>query len=73
MCLHKGRGTGQTGLVTYADADYTEEEDSKSTIGILIKYSDCPVYWQSKIQTFTATSTAEAEINSVALGLVEVL
>lgn len=72
LCLHNGVGTSQTGLVSYVGAAYAEDhKDSKSTSGILIKYSDCTIYWRSKRQTSTASFTAEVEINFVALGLVE--
>lgn len=42
LCLYNSYG--QTGLVSYVDVDYAEEEDSKSTNGIIIKYRDCPVH-----------------------------
>lgn len=64
--------TGQTSLVSYADADYVgDNKDCKSTSEILIKYRDFTVYWKSKKQNSTATSMAETEIKSVALVVVE--
>lgn len=48
-------------------------EDGKSMSRMLPNYWDCTVNWLSKKQTLTATSTANAQINSLALGLVEAL
>lgn len=71
--LYNG-GTSQTSLVSYSDSDYAlDNEDSKSTSGILIKYIDYTVYYESKKQTSTTTLTAESEINFVTLGLVKAL
>ena len=59
----------------YPDADfaglYGYEDSSdpvcvRSRTGFVITVANCPVLWQSKLQTETATSTMEAEI--VALG-----
>ena len=38
----------------------------KSRTGFVITVSDCPVLWQSKLQTETALSTMEAEIVALA-------
>ena len=38
----------------------------KSRTGYVINVADCPVHWQSKLQTETALSTMEAEIVALA-------
>lgn len=58
----------QTSSIYYVDTNYARDEDRKSTSRILIKYRDCSL----KNQTSTATSTAEAEINTVAWALIVV-
>lgn len=59
----------------YPDADfaglYGYEKDNdpvcvKSRTGYVINVADCPVLWQSKLQTETALSTMEAEIVALA-------
>ena len=59
----------------YPDADfaglYGYEKDNdpvcvKSGTGYVINVADCPVLWQSKLQTETALSTMEAEIVALA-------
>ena len=59
----------------YPDADFavmyghekaTDPANVKSRTGYVINVADCPVYWQSKLQTETALSTMEAEIVALA-------
>lgn len=59
----------------YPDADFAgmygyEKHDDpscvKSRTGFVINVADCPVLWQSKLQTETALSTMEAEIVALA-------
>jgi hypothetical protein len=59
----------------YPDADfaglygYEDNNDPvcvRSRTGYVITVAGCPIYWSSKLQTETATSTMEAEI--IALG-----
>ena len=59
----------------YPDADfagmYSHEKPTdpacvKSRTGYTITVADCPVIWQSKLQTETALSTMEAEIIALA-------
>ena len=38
----------------------------KSRTGFVITFANCPVYWASKLQTETALSTMESEINALA-------
>ena len=38
----------------------------KSRTGFIITFADCSVYWASKLQTTTALSTMESEINALA-------
>ena len=49
--------------------DYESNSDpacAKSHTGFLITVSDCPMVWVSKLQTETALSTMEAEVNVLA-------
>ena len=39
---------------------------SKSRTGFIINVANCPILWVSKLQTKTALSTMEAEINVLA-------
>ncbi len=42
--------------------EHTDPACTKSWTGFIITFSDCPVFWQSKLQTETALSTTEAKI-----------
>ena len=42
--------------------DYTDPVCAKSWTGFIITFADCPVFWQSKLQTEMALLTMEAEI-----------
>jgi len=54
--------TGNTNLVGFADADYSNDpNDAHSTSGFIFK-TNGPVLWKSKKQSLTATSTTEAEV-----------
>jgi hypothetical protein len=44
-----------------------------SKTSYVIKYADCPVYWQSKLQTEIALSTAEAKYMALSQALMETL
>ncbi len=46
----------------YAHEEHTDPACAKSRIGFIIIFADCPVFWQSKLQTYTALSTMEAII-----------
>ena len=59
----------------YPDADFagmyghekpTDPSCVKSRTGYTITFANCPVIWQSKLQTETALSTMEAEIVALA-------
>ena len=59
----------------YPDADFagmyghekpTDPASVKSRTGYVITVADCPVLWQSKLQTETALSTMEAEVVALA-------
>jgi hypothetical protein len=67
--------TSTIDIDAYPDADfaglygYEDNNDPacvRSRTGYVITVSGCPIYWSSKLQTETATSTMEAEI--IALG-----
>ena len=58
------------GLECYVDADFaggwdqTDPHDTSNLMsrsGFVIKYTDCPIYWSSKLQTEISLSTAKAE------------
>ena len=51
---------------TYGHEKPTDPACAKSRSGFIIMFSDCPVLWVSKLQTETALSTMEAEINALA-------
>ncbi len=70
------------GIEVYVDADFVggwDPADSMnadniySRTGYVIRYSDCPIYWQSKLQTEIALSTAEAEYIALSHALREML
>ena len=59
----------------YPDADFagmyghensTDPSCVKSQTGFVITVANCPVLWQSKLQTETALSTMEAEVVALA-------
>jgi hypothetical protein len=67
---------------SYPDADFaglyghekpTDPSCVKSRSGFVITVADCPVLWQSKLQTETALSTMEAEIIALAHSCKELL
>ena len=67
--------TATIGIDAYPDADfaglygYEDNNDPvcvRSRTGYVITVAGCPIYWSSKLQTETATSTMEAEV--IALG-----
>ncbi len=68
--IYTGCQTRKVGLKVWVDADFSgvwnpEEADDAdnvySCMGFTIHHAGCPVYWQSKLQTEIALSTAEAE------------
>ena len=46
---------------------------SKSRSGYVIQYAGCPLVWQSRLQTITALSTAEAELIALSTALRDVI
>ena len=70
------------GLEIFVDADFAGGYDPKnstdadtmySRTGFVIKYANCPVYWQSKLQTEISLSTAEAECIALSSALRETI
>jgi hypothetical protein len=66
----------------FVDADFAGQwgfEDAqdpssvKSRTGFVIFLNDCPVVWQSKLQTDIATSTMESEYNALSMAMRDVL
>ncbi|KAL7469876.1 hypothetical protein ACHAXS_010138, partial [Conticribra weissflogii] len=65
------RPTNALNVDAYPDADFaglnryedgTDPTCTRSRTGFTIMVADCPVFWQSKLQTETALSTMEAEV-----------
>jgi len=46
----------------FGHEDHTDPAYTKSRTGFIITFADCPVFWQSKLQTEMALSTMEAKI-----------
>ncbi len=46
----------------YSHEDHTDPACAMSHTGFIITFAECPVFWQSKLQTETALSTMEAKI-----------
>ena len=70
------------GLEIFVDADFAGGYDPKnstdadtmySRTGFVIKHANCPVYWQSKLQTKISLSTAEAEYIALSSALRETI
>ncbi len=70
------------GIEVYVDADFARgwdpadpmnAESIYSRTSYVICYAGCPVYWQSKLQTEIALSTAEAEYMALLQALQETL
>jgi hypothetical protein len=70
------------GLEVFVDADFAggwDPEDAESAdnvysrTGYVICYAGCPMFWQSKLQTEIALSTAEAEYIALSQALRETL
>jgi len=67
--------TTNIGINAYPDADfsglygYEDNNDPvcvRSRTGYVITVAGCPIYWSSKLQTETATSTMEAKVIALA-------
>ncbi|KAK2577939.1 hypothetical protein KPH14_011325, partial [Odynerus spinipes] len=55
-------GKGTEGLISYADADWTEnKDDRKSNNGYIFQYHGSTISWASRKQSCVALSSAEAE------------
>jgi hypothetical protein len=70
------------GLEVYVDADFAggwdpgdpgNAENVYSRTGFIIRYASCPIFWQSKLQTEIALSTAEAEYIALSQALRETI
>ncbi len=46
----------------YGHEDHTDPACAKSHTGFVITFAECPMFWQSKLQTKTALSKMEAKI-----------
>jgi len=69
-------------IKVYVDADFAggwdpgdamNADNVYSRTGYVIWYAGCPIYWQSKLQTEIALSTAEAEYIALSQALRETL
>ncbi len=45
----------------FGHEDHTDPTCAKSHTGFIITFAECPVFWQSKLQTETALSTMESK------------
>ncbi len=70
------------GIEVHVDADFAggwdpgdamNADSVNSRTGYVIQYAGCPIYWQSKLQTEIALSTAEAEYIASSQALRETL
>ncbi|KAL7533931.1 hypothetical protein ACHAXR_010147 [Thalassiosira sp. AJA248-18] len=71
------------GLECYVDADFAggyspetgHDADNllSRTVGMVIMYANCPIYWRSSLQTEIALSTAETEYIALSSALRQVL
>ena len=68
------------GLEVYVDADFAGGWDPAnpgnadySRTGSVIRYASCPIFWQSKLQTEIALSTAEAKYIALSQALRETI
>ncbi len=70
------------GIEVYVDVDFAggwdpgdplNVDNIYSRTGHIIQYAGCPIYWQSKLQTEIALSTAEAEYIALSQALRETL
>ncbi len=70
------------GLEVWVDADFAggwnpneagDADNVYSRTGFVTHYAGCPVYWQSKLQTEIALSTAEAEYIAMSQALRETI
>jgi hypothetical protein len=70
------------GIEVWVDADFAggwdpskagDADNVYSQTGFIIYYAGCPIYWQSKLQTEIALSTAEAEYIAMSQALRETI
>ena len=54
-----------------ADANYAENVMPRN--GMVITYTNCPIFWRSSLQTEISLSTAEAEYIALSSALIQVL
>jgi hypothetical protein len=82
LILHPKIHKGWLDIDCYVDADfaglweYKDKQDPscvKSRTGYLIFIADCPVLWVSRLQTYIATSTMEAEYSTLSISMRDVL
>jgi hypothetical protein len=59
------------GIFLWGYEDTANPSCVKSRTGFVIFLMDCPVIWQSKLQTNIPTSTMEAEYNALAMAMRE--
>lgn len=60
-------------LITYCDANYADNSESKSFSGVLFLFNGCLINWLSKKQSTVATSTTHAECKAADLALRELI
>ena len=74
--------TRELNVDVYPDADFagmyghekpTDPASTKSCSGFIILFAGVPILWQSRLQTETALSTMEAEVNALAVCMRELI
>lgn len=71
LCYRSDRNEG---LVTYCDADFCgDDKTARSTTGFVILYGGAPIHWRSVLQDTVATSSTEAELNSLDTAVKELI
>jgi len=74
--------TSELDINAYPDSDFagmyghekpTDPACAKSCLGFAILFAGVPILWQSRLQTKTALSTMEAEVNALAACMRELI
>ena len=53
------------GLIAYCDSDFANDEEGRSTSGMVFLFAGAPIHWRSLRQTSVSLSPTEAEVMSL--------